>query len=45
MWTETDLDVRMVYNFTEQREAWNITTNSGDLIANNSMADKASADW
>jgi len=47
MWTETDLDVRMVFNFTETREAWNITTNygRGDLIANKSMVDIAEADW
>jgi len=42
MWADTDKDVNLVFNFTEKREAVNITTNYGGSgsvqIANNTLS-------
>lgn len=40
MWATDDKDIRMVFNFTEKREAVNITTSygTGTQIANNTLS-------
>ena len=43
-WAETDKDVRMVFNFTETREAINVTSSSGQ-VDNNTLTTIDEADW
>ena len=50
MWETTDQNVNLVFNFTESREAINITTNYGSgadsvLIENNTLSTLPEADW
>ena len=50
MWETTDQNVNLVFNFTESREAINITTNYGSgadsvLIENNTLSSLQEADW
>ena len=48
-WVPTDHNMHLVFNFTEKREAVNITSNYGGaggvLVANNTLSTKNEVDW